>query len=78
VLSGLLGLDREAAEALRADGVVADAPRAPAPTPPIDLALIARSGAIARLDLGYRRVHANAPRPPTEEQWTVTPATTSS
>jgi crotonobetainyl-CoA:carnitine CoA-transferase CaiB-like acyl-CoA transferase len=60
VLDELLGLERGRAAALREAGVVTDAPVAAAAVVPLDLAVMLRSGALARIDGDYRAVLARA------------------
>ena len=60
VLEEVLGLDRAAASALRAAGVVTDAPVGMAPVEPLDLAVMLRSGALIRIDDDYAAVLAAA------------------
>jgi hypothetical protein len=60
VLEGLLGLEPARASALREAGVVTGAPVAAAAVAPLDLAVMLRTGALARVDEDYRAVLAGA------------------
>ena len=60
VLEEILSLDRAQIAAIRAGGIVTDTPVATSPEEPLDLSLMLRSGALARVDSDHRRVLAAA------------------
>jgi crotonobetainyl-CoA:carnitine CoA-transferase CaiB-like acyl-CoA transferase len=73
VLEGLLGFDGERIAALRAAGVVAEAPVAPLPVSPLDITAMLSVGALARIDDDYRVVLKAPIRPPGSSSHVVNP-----
>jgi crotonobetainyl-CoA:carnitine CoA-transferase CaiB-like acyl-CoA transferase len=59
VLRDVLSLEDDAIAALIEQGVVTTAPTSPAPVQPLDLDVMVRNGALARVDVDYLRLHGS-------------------